>query len=184
MKFSPTVIVLLFVVDIIVVFALAVPQYHNFAQSLLDFKTKKTELENFQKNFDYLQSLDRKLEENKDLVAKINAILPDSDHSNQAQLIYFIEKTAEDNGGLITNIAFSRPKPHREKNQNILVEPLIYQREISFDLVASYPSFVQFLEQLEKSSLFIKIVHIDISKTNFEDLLSFHLKAQTFLYKN
>jgi len=184
MKFSPTIILLLFVLDIIIIFVLVVPQYNKFSQAFLDFKTKKTDLENFQKNLDYLQDLDRKLEENKDLLAKINAILPDSSHPNQAQLIYFIEKAAEDSGGLITDITFGRPKPYREKNQNTLSEPTIYQRELSFDLVASYPSFIQFLSQIERSSLFIKVTQIDISETNFENLLSFQLKAQTFLYKD
>jgi len=189
MKFSPTIILLLFVLDIIIIFVLVVPQYNQFSQALLEFKTKKADLENFQKNLDYLQDLDRKLEENKDLLAKINAILPDSSHSNQAQLIYFIEKTAEDNGGLITDITLGLPRPYREKNQNTLAQstlaqPKIYQRELSFNLVASYPGFIQFLSQIERSSLFIKVTQIDISKTNFENLLSFRLKGKTFLYKD
>ncbi len=184
MKFSPTIILLLFVLDIIIIFVLVVPQYNQFSQALLEFKTKKADLENFQKNLNYLQDLDRKLEENKDLLAKINAILPDSSHSNQAQLIYFIEKTAEDNGGLITDITLGLPRPYREKNQNTLTQPKVYQRELSFNLVASYPGFIQFLSQIERSSLFIKVTQIDISKTNFENLLSFRLKGKTFLYKD
>lgn len=183
MKFSPTIILLLFIVDIVIIFVLLMPKYQDFDRSISQYKAIKVELENFQENFNYLKSLNQKLEEKKDLVSKVDAILPDSMNSNQSQLIYFLEGAAEDNGGVITNISFSEPKPYREENQNPTAKSKIYQRELSFEIVAPYSGFVSFLEKIEKSSLFIKINSIDISKTNIENLLSFNVKGQTFLYK-
>ncbi|MCD6410779.1 hypothetical protein J7K92_02480 [bacterium] len=183
MKYSPTIIFLLFIADIIIIFVFGIPQYRGFSQAFWNFKVKKAEVENFQNNFQYLQEIKQKLTEKKEEVAKIDTILPDSHHSNQAQIVYFLEKTAKDNGCLISKLSVEAPKPFK---QNVL-EPSnqipIYQRDLSIEMMASYKSFVNFLKQVEKSAIFIVPQSIQINTSSTEHILSINLKGRIFLYK-
>jgi len=178
MKYSLTISFFVLIVTVIFVLVFLVPKYQNFRDTLLDFRVKKTELDNLQANLQYLQSIDNELKKKGESVKKLDTALPDREHLQQSRLLYFLEKTAKDCGLLILSISFGDPRPMKGKEQK-----RIFQREIIFEAEGPYSSFKNFLQKIENSSFLIEVTSINIAKGGEEEnLFNYLIKTKVFSY--
>ncbi len=179
-----TIAIILFIVFLLVFF-LVMPEYKTFISLRNDLAEKKAE---YNSQVDYYAAISKVFNDlnarQKDL-QKIDDALPTD--SAQGKLIYFLQKTARENG-MIFKALFLSKGSSASKDQKIGIKSIT----LSMDLLGDYKSLGRFLAALEKSSRIFEVSAIsfgsgaqsseDLENPQSSQIYSFNLQIKTNSY--
>jgi Tfp pilus assembly protein PilO len=150
------------------------PKYQELKLKKEEVLQKEKRLENLKQYFKDLKKISQKLEEYQDQLLKVEMALPPTFFL--PPLYAFFQKTISDNGLILKeiNLAGSQSLPERGE---------LKEHSIKISFSGSYPSFKNFLSDLEKSARFIQIDSIEIfpPKEKKEDF-GFELTVKVYSY--
>jgi Tfp pilus assembly protein PilO len=148
------------------------PKYQDLTELKLEVFKKKLEI---QSQGDYLldlQEASQKLEENQEVLAKIDSALPSD--SSLPVLFNFFQKASSESGLVLGDFGKIAISPEEESGL----------RETSLNLFLSgpYPAFKNFLYALENSARLIEVENISFSSPLEEDIFSFQMGIKVYSY--
>lgn len=166
-----------FILLLILVFSVFIlwPKFKEV--SGLKNKISQTEkyLESTKQYLEELEEKSKQIEENKEKILKLNQILPEKE--NLPHLFSFIRKLATESGLLLTNVSFAQTLPPEGSGENLPLKEI----QINLELKGNYPSFKNFISQIEKSARLFEPLRISLTKTEKEkDVLEIKIDLKIF----
>lgn len=172
--FIPFIIIGLFVFSLILGPTLLWPKYQTLKEYQNNINLKRMEIEEQEQYFANIASVKTRLDQNSEIVAKIDSALPDS--IDIPALLNFIKLSCSQSGLVLESIS-----PFSIK----AVSGMTNVKEISMDLKVSgsYAAMKNFLFVIEKSARLIEIQDISFSSpASSQDLFTFALKIKVYSY--
>ncbi|MGA2418060.1 MAG: type 4a pilus biogenesis protein PilO [Candidatus Staskawiczbacteria bacterium] len=184
----PIAIALILFIVLLLVFFLVMPEYQAFGKLQSELGEKKAE---FNAEFDYYAAITKTyydLQSRADDIKKIDDALPQD--SELGKLIYFLQKTAGENGMMIKDLFLSKSSLGAQISTTSNVKDIVF----STDLLGNYSSLEKFMIALEKSSRLFEVTNISFgsgsqsplksSQTQFQiqQTYSFNLQIKTHSY--
>jgi len=158
----PIFIFLILIAIICLIFALILPRYHEF--KILQGKSVEKEAE-FKAKSEYyfrIEDVFEDLERREEQLFKIDTAIPtEIDFSS---LLYFLQKTAFENGVILTSLRFQKSLPLEIKEKEISIQENFF----IFKITATYTGFKNFLFALEKSARLIEVEDISSFSANLD----------------
>jgi len=185
----PIAIALTLFIILLLVFFLVVPEYNTFGKLQTQLGEKKAE---FNAEFDYYAAISKvyfDLQGRQDDIKKIDDALPS--YPSLGNLIYFLQKTAKDNGLMVKDLFLSKSSQGSAgSNVSDNVKDIVF----SINLLGDYASLEGFAVSLEKSSRILEITNISFgsasapslessqSQFQIQQTYSFNLQIKTHSY--
>ncbi|MEA3452731.1 MAG: type 4a pilus biogenesis protein PilO [Patescibacteria group bacterium] len=163
MKYSIIIIAISVTISIILGLFLLKPKYEELNDLQSQLRQKNIELENQNKYAQLLFSIERSLEEKRDLVTKINSALP-ADPDIPSLLNFLKESTADQTGMSLLDVSWQEISLSREGRKERFKE-----YSLRLQLSGSYVAFKNFLYVLERSSRLINVIHSEFSMPTEEN---------------
>ena len=154
------------------------PKYSNFRSLEQDISDIKISLGQKQAYFSELQSISNKLIEQRDVVDKIRAALPEE--VSLASLLNFFQKKASENGLILSNFNQSQSFSQQQQEEEVS-ESKVQEMNINIGLQGSFLSLINFLQAIEKSSRIIEIENINLSDSG-EGFMKSSLLLKVYSY--
>jgi Tfp pilus assembly protein PilO len=135
------------------------PEYRNFKNLQLDLGKRTAE---YNAKYDYYASTDAiyfNLQSREEDLKKIDDALPTD--SRLGKIIYFIQKTASENGVAIKSIFLSKSSSGTNENKAGIINNIAF----STSVLSDYPSLQRFIIALEKSSRIFEVNTITFSSS-------------------
>ena len=170
----PIAIALTLFIILLLVFFLVMPEYRTFGKLQTELGEKKAE---FNAKYDYYAAITKThydLQSRQDDVDKIDNALPQN--SDLGQVVYFLQKTAKDNGLIMKDLFLSKSSLSNVQSNSI--KDIIF----SIDLSGDYISLEGFIRSLEKSARLFEITNISFGSTGKSTLQSFSLQIKIHSY--
>ena len=172
----PIAIALTLFIILLLVFFLVVPEYNTFKKLQTELGEKKAE---YAAEFDYYAAISKAyfdLQSRPDDIKKIDDALPQN--YNLGEIIYFLQKIAEDNGLIVKDLFLSKSSSNNSSfNVSNNVKDIIF----SMDLLGGYAPLENFIISLEKSSRIFEITNIFFDSISGPPY-SFNLQIKTHSY--
>ena len=152
----PIAIALTLFVILLMVFFWVVPEYKTFGKLRTELGEKRAE---YNAEFDYFASITRTyfdLQARQDDVKKIDDALPSN--PDLGKLMYFLQRTAKENGMMVTELILSKSSPTSAAAKNNIKEAVF-----SVDIVGDYISLGKFIVAIEKSARLLEVANISFS---------------------
>lgn len=146
-------------------------RYENLSLLRGEISIKEDELQSQEEYFDKLQDISNKLQENKDLLDKIESALPLN--SETPELLAFVQKSASQSNLVLGDI-----------NLGSMLSDLkdIKKIKVNFLLAGDYLGLKKFISLIENSSRLIDIDSIYFSYSEKGELFKFNLKITAYSY--
>lgn len=148
------------------------PRLEAFSIVWQEFRAKKTELENRENYFNHLKDLADRLEDSKDLVGKIDAVLPND--PQLPSLYEFLQKLSAGSGLVMRSIAVS-PLPATAGSR---VKPI----DVALQLGGSYENMKAFLSNLLQASRMADIQSLHFSTPSEGKNFVFTMHVNSYSY--
>jgi Tfp pilus assembly protein PilO len=174
MKYSTTIILISVTVTLLIGGILLVPTLIKFVEKKTDIAGIRAQIENQNDFLAQLKATEAKLIENDEIVAKIENALPLG--PDAASLLDFLDESAERNGVNLEQIIWL--------DKNTATESRVEDYIMSISFSGSYYSFINFINDVEKSSRIIDINQIEFSAGHEAGLpIEFKLYLKIHSYK-
>ena len=149
------------------------PKYQDLQNLNSQIRQKQSELKSQGEYFLKLEEISQRLEDQKEILAKIDSALPG--RPSLPALFDFLQKTSSQSGLVLKEIGFG--------SQPILGQEMIKEIQIPLVLSGSYPAFKDFLKKIEKSARILEVNSVSFSSLSAkEKLFDFSLKIKTYSY--
>lgn len=135
-----------------------------------EISIKEDELQSQEEYFDKLQNISNKLQENKDLLDKIESALPSN--SETPELLAFVQKSASQSNLVLGDISLGLMSSDKD----------IKKTKVNFLLAGDYLGLKKFISFIENSSRLIDIDSIYFSYSEEGELFKFNLKITAYSY--
>ena len=177
----PIAIAIILFIILLLIFFLVVPEYKVFKNLQVELGEKRAE---FNAQFDYYAAITRTyfdLQVRQDDIKKIDNALPST--FDLGEIIYFLQKTAKENGLLLKELFLSKSSPAPASagiNNNNNVRDMVF----SINLLGSYSALENFILSLEKSSRIFEVTNISFGSGAgaSSQQQSFSLQIRTYSY--
>ena len=157
----PIAISLILFIILLLIFLLVMPEYKTFGALQTELGEKKAE---FNAEYDYYEAITKTyddLQSHQGDIKKIDDALPKN--SDLGKIIYFVQKTAKENGMLVRDLFLSKSSSgNAEAGVSNNVKDIVF----SIDLLGDYPSLGKFIVSLEKSSRIFEITNISFGSSS------------------
>ncbi len=174
MKYSTTIILISVIITILISGILLVPTLIKFTDKKTSIAEARAQLENQNEFIAQLKETELKLMENVEIVSKIENALPLG--PDAASLLDFLDESAGRNGVNLEDITWL--------DRNTTTETRDEEYLMSIGFSGSYYSFINFINDIEKSSRIIDINQIEFSSSNEAGLpIQFKLYLKIHSYK-
>jgi Tfp pilus assembly protein PilO len=148
------------------------PKYQDLTDLKLEIFKKKLEIQSQEDYLLDLQEASRKLEENQEVLTKIDSALPPD--SSLPVLFNFFQKTSSESGLVLGDFGEITISPEKESG--------LRETSLNLFLFGSYSAFKNFLYALENSARLIEVENISFLSPTEEDIFSFQLKIKVYSY--
>jgi len=174
MKYTNTIVLISLVIIALIVVVLLVPTISSFARLKTRIAETEAKIETQNEFLVQLQVTAQRMEENKELVAKIENALPVG--PDAASLLDFLDESATRNGVNLEEITWL--------DKNKTAEGKVQDYLMSINFSGSYYSFRNFVNDIEKSSRIIDIDQIEFNSKRERGLpIEFKLYLRIHSYK-
>lgn len=148
------------------------PKYQEFSNLSSQKKTSEFLVRSREGRISQLKQIYQEILTQKDLIERVDSALPSKFQT--AQLLYFLAKSAQDNGLILQEVNFTFPS-FSDENQKL--------KEIflALKLSGSYPAFKNFLFALENSARLIETENISFAFSE-KGIFNFNLKIKVYSY--
>ncbi len=175
MKYSLTIISISLVISIIIGAVFIYPRYQEFVKLQNQADQKEEELENKQSYLKFLDEINKKAQEKKDLINKIVSAIPDE--PDIPSFLNFLREETKNTGVGLEQVSWTNEgfKENEKKQTN--------QYLISLEVSGSYFAFRNFLSTLESSARLIEVLTTDFSitpETEESTIFSLRLKIHSY----
>lgn len=172
-----TIAVILFVI-LLLVFFLVYPEYKTFKG--LQMQLGET-IAKFNAEYDYYSAIDKTyfdLQSRQDEIKKIDDALPQGQAPILSEIVYFLQKTAKENGLVINNLFLSKSFSSASgSNTGKDVKDIIF----TMDMSGNYAPLKNFIVSLENSSRVFEVTNISFSSAT-DPPYAFSLQIKTYSY--
>ncbi|MDP3882555.1 MAG: type 4a pilus biogenesis protein PilO [Candidatus Staskawiczbacteria bacterium] len=157
MKFDrPIATAIILFIILLLIFFLVVPEYNTFKKLRADLGEKKAQ---YNAEFDYYAEITKQyyeLQNREEDLKKVDDALPED--PNFGKLIYYFQKTAEENGMIIKDLFLSKSSAGvtSANGSGNRINDLIF----SMNLIGDYSALSKFLSALEKSDRMFEVTNI------------------------
>lgn len=153
------------------------PKYQEYIKTRHNLANKEEFLKNNSQYFKKIREMFSRLEQDKELAAKVVAAIPSL--PDYDKLIGYFEKTTAENGLIISKINISEPKEFKEIEEIKKIKEI----KIFLNLVGTYASFNNFLSKIEKSARLFEVEEISFTAPQKGlNLFSFEVKLRVYSY--
>lgn len=175
MKYSTTIILISLVITILIGIILLVPTLSNFIKVKTNIASADAKLETQTEYLAQLKATEKQLDQNAELVAKIENALPQG--PDVASLLEFLDGSAKRNGINLEQVNWM------DKSKSSEERVVDYVMSIGFS--GSYYAFRNFISDVEKSSRIIDIDQITFGSAKESGLpIDFKLYLRIHSYKH
>jgi len=176
----PITIILILLAILLIAFFLVVPEYKMFKKLQAELAEKVAE---FNAKHDYYSAVDKayfELQSRKNDIKKVDIALPEDRNLNE--LVYFLQKTAKENGLVAKNLFLSPPSSFTKKDQkNKKIVGDVKEIVLSMDLSGDYSSLKNFIISLEKSARIFEVIRISFGSAP-NPPYKFSIQIKTYSY--
>jgi len=169
-------LILLIALGIAVVF----PEYQNLNSLQLKVKEKEAALQSKKEYFSNLGEISEELKKYEESLSKINSAL--AAEPGLPALFNFLQTAASQNGLVLKKITPTLPSSLREELVKEGWSLEIRETGINLTVTGSYPSFKDFLSNLEKTARMIEIENISFSTGEEAGPIDFNLRIKVYSY--
>ncbi len=181
MKYSFTITIIALAISIILGIFLFLPQYQDYKNAKIKLEQTKTEFANQDKYVQQLRVTGGQIEENQDIVDRLNQALPN--YRDIPSFINFLKELSKSNGVSLDSIKWDSIKTEENNNQNGKNKKEFKTYSVKMSASGSYFAFRNFILSLEASNRLVDVkkAHFAIAKTTGE-LASFDLTINIHSY--
>lgn len=175
MKYNLTIISISLIAAIIIGAVFLYPKYQDYSALSKQIKQKEKDLQSQQDYLQKLAEINRKVEEKKDLIAKVDSAIPDE--PDIPSFLNFLDETAENTGVSLENIEWSEMTSRQGEKQ------ATKQYLVNMQVSGSYFSLKNFLNTLELSARLVEVLNTDFSlaeETEEPDIFDIKLKLHSY----
>jgi Tfp pilus assembly protein PilO len=162
---------------------LVYPQYQEYQNANQKISLLKNQLSAREDYFSTLNNLWKNLKAQPDFLKKIDNALPDKFEAEK--LVYFLSKSSQENGLLLSDILITEPSAQQNEIPNQTSEgkeePKPKEWRFSLNLIGNYASFENFIKQIEKSAKLLEIEKISVVSGGPETF-KFRIDLLTYSY--
>ena len=158
----------------------SLPKYQNLKLLQSKVKEKETELQTERKYFSEVGEAKEKLKNFEQEISKINSALPPE--PGLPSLGNFLQIAASQNGLVLKKIMPSPAISLKEEFIKKGFSPEIKETGVNLTVSGDYPSFKNFLSNLEKTARMIEIESISFSSPEEETAIDFNLRIKIYSY--
>jgi Tfp pilus assembly protein PilO len=176
----PLVILLGLFLALLLAIGFTVPKYQNLKIAQSKVKEKGTELQAERKYFSEIAEAKEKLKKFEEELSKINSAIPAE--PSLPSLGNFLQIAASQNGLVLKKIMPSLTSSLKEEFIKKGFSSQIKETGVNLTVSGDYPSFKNFLSNLEKTSRMIEIESISFSGSEKEAPIDFNLRIKVYSY--
>ena len=161
----PITIALILFAVLLFTFFLVMPEYKTFKSLQMQLALKKAEYNAQVNYYSEINKTYSELQSHQDDIKKIDDALPQD--PNFGKLVYFLSKTAAENGMMVKDLFLSKSSPTVLQNASSEIKDVTF----SMDLMGDYPSLGRFLAALEKSARLFEVSSISFGSSSLSSAL-------------
>lgn len=184
----PIAIAIILLIILLLVFFLVAPEYKMFKKLQTELGEKIAE---FNAEYDYYAEITKvyhELQGRPEDIKKIDDALPQD--PNLGKLVYYFQKTAEENGMIIKDLFLSKSSSANSSAKTKKINEIVF----SMSLLGDYSSLASFLASLEKSTRLFEVTNISfasdsglelessLSQFQIQQIYNFSLQIKTYSY--
>lgn len=172
----PITIALILFIILLLIFFLVAPEYNTFLSLQTQIAEKNAE---YKSQFAYYGAIVKTyddLQNHKKEISKIDDALPQN--PSFAQTVYFLQKTAQQNGLVVKNLSLSKSSSNEMGNS---YAGSVKDIGFTMDLLGGYTSLQSFIVSLEKSSRLFEVTNISFG-TSAGSPYTFSLQIKAHSY--
>ena len=181
MKYSLTITIIALAISIILGVFLLFPQYQDYKKTKVDLEQAKTDFANRDHYVQQLRETGQEIEENQDIIAKLNEALPN--HRDIPSFINFLKELSKSNGVSLDNVKWDSIQIGEKRRKEGKDKRDFNTYSVQISASGSYFAFKNFLFGLENSGRLIDVkkAHFAVSKTP-DKLSSFDITMNIHSY--